>query len=44
MLLGKSREIAPEIIKRVSQNGNNTQVWLCLVDKVKSDVLKNNIA
>ena len=44
MLLEKSREIAPEGMKRLSQSRNNTQLWMCLVVKVKSDVLKNNIA
>ena len=35
MLLEKSREIAPEGMKQLSQWGNNTQVWMCLVVKVK---------
>ena len=35
MLLGKSREIAPERMKRLSQSGNNTELWMCLVVKVK---------
>ena len=37
MLLEKSGEIAPEGMKRLSQWGNNTQVWRCLVVEVKSD-------
>ena len=37
MLLKKSGEIAPEGMKRLSQWGNNTQVWRCLVVEVKSD-------
>ena len=41
---GKSREIAPERMKRLSQSRNNTQLWMCLVVKVKSDAVKNNIA
>ena len=40
----KSREIAPEGMKRLSQNGNNVQVWMCLVVKVMSDAVKSNIA
>ena len=34
-LLGKSKEIAPERMKRLSQSGNNTELWMCLVVKVK---------
>ena len=44
MLLEKSREIAPEGMKRLSQRVNDTQSWMCLVAKVKSDAVKNNIA
>ena len=44
MLLGKSREIAPEGMKRLSKSRNNTQLWMCLVVKVNSDAVKNNIA
>ena len=47
MLLGKSRgqlPIAPERIKHLGQSKNNAQLWMCLVVKVKSDVVKNNIA
>ena len=44
MLLGKSREIAPQRMKRLGQSGNNIQLWVCLVVKVKSDAVKNNIA
>ena len=40
-LLEKSREIAPEGIKRLSQSGKNTQLWMCLVVKVKSNAVKN---
>ena len=42
MLLEKSREIAPEGMKRLSQSGNDIQLWICLEVKVKSDVVKNN--
>ena len=41
---GEGRETAPEGMKRVSQSGNNTHLWMCLVMKVKSDAVKNNIA
>ena len=44
MLLGKSREIAPEKMKGLGQSENYAQVWMCLVVKVKSDAIKNNIA
>ena len=43
MLLEKSGEVAPEGMKRLSQSGNN-QLWMCLVVKVLSDAVKNNIA
>ena len=44
MLLEKSGEIAPEGMKRLSQSDKNTQLWMCLVVKVKSDAIKNNTA
>ena len=44
MLLGKSGEIAPKRMKRLSQSGNNTQLWMYLVVKVKSNAVKSNIA
>jgi len=44
MLLEKSREKAPEGMKKLSQSGNKAQLWMCLVVKVKSDAVKNNIA
>ena len=44
ILLEKSKEIAPEGMKRLSQSGNNSQLWMYLVVKVKSDAVKNNIA
>ena len=43
MLLEKSREKAPEGMKRLSQSENNTQLWMCLV-KVKSNAVRSNIA
>ena len=39
ILLGKSREM-----KMLSQSGNDTQLWLYLVMKVKSYAVKNAIA
>ena len=45
MLLGKSRGqilIAP--VRMLGQSGNDTQLWMCLVVKVKSNAIKNNIA
>ena len=44
MLLEKSREIAPEGMKNLSQSENNSQLWMCLVVEVKSGAIKNNIA
>ena len=44
VLLEKSRETAPEGMKRLSQSGNKAQVWMYLVVKVKSDAVMNSIA
>ena len=44
ILLEKRGEIAPEGIKRLSKSRNNTQLWLCIKVKVKSDDVKNDIA
>ena len=44
MPLGKSRQIAPERMKRLGKSRNNAQWWMRLVVKVKSDAVKNNIA
>ena len=46
-LLGKSRGlllIAPERMKCLGQRGNDAQLWMWLVAKVKSEAVKNNIA
>ena len=46
MLLEKSRGqllIAPERMQWLSQSRNDTQVWMCLVLKVKSDAVRSNI-
>ena len=40
MLLEMSREKVPDGMKRGSQNGNNTQLWMRLVMKVKSDAAR----
>ena len=40
-LLGESKEIAPERMKRLDQSGKDTQLWMCLVVKVKSSMLKS---
>ena len=45
MLLGKSRGqllTAPKRMKRLGQRGNDAQLWVCLVTKVKSDAVKNS--
>ena len=39
-LLEKSREITPEGMKRVRQNGNSTVLWMYLLVKVKYDAVK----
>ena len=44
MLLEKSEEITPKRMKRQSQSGNNSQLWMCLVVKVKSNAVKNKVA
>ena len=31
-------------MKRLSQSGNNSQLWMCLVVKVKADAIEHNIA
>ena len=44
LLLGKSRGqllIAPVRMKKLGQRGNNTQLCMCLVVKVKFEALKN---
>ena len=43
MILEKSGKIAPEIMKRLGQSGNYTQLWMCLVVKIKSSAVKNSI-
>ena len=43
MLLEKTGEIAPERMKSLSQSRNDTQLWMCLLLKVKSNAGKNNI-
>ena len=43
ILLEKNGEITPERMKQLSQSGN-TQLGMCLVVKVKSNAVKNNIA
>ena len=45
IVLGKSREIALKIMKRLGQSENHdTKLWMCLVVKVKFNPVKNNIA
>ena len=43
MLLESNGEIVPEGMKRLSQSGNNAQLWMCLVVKVKSNAARNII-
>ena len=44
MLLEKSRQIAPEGMKRLSQSRNDALWWMCLAVKVKSNAVRNNTA
>ena len=49
MLLGETRGqqllvVAPERMKWLGQSGNDTQLQMCLVMKVKSDAAKNSTA
>ena len=44
MLLDKSREVAPEGMKRLRQSGSIAQLWMYLVVKVKFNSIKNSIA
>ena len=41
---GEEWKNSPEGMKRLSQSKSSTNVWMCLVVKVKSDAVKNNIA
>ena len=46
MLLGKNGGqllVVPERMKWLSQSGNIAQLWMCLMVKVKSDAVKNNV-
>ena len=40
----EEQKIGSERMKRLSQSGNDAQLWLYLVVKVKSDAIKNNSA
>ena len=42
MLLENSGEIVQEGMKRLSQSGNNFQLWMFLVAKVKFNAIQNN--
>ena len=44
MLLVKSKDIALEGMKILSQSGNNIQLCMYLLEKVKSNAIKNDIA
>ena len=41
ILLGKSGEIAPERMKRLSQSRNDTQLWICLVASLVAQTVKS---
>ena len=40
---GEEQRNSSRGMKRLSQSGNNTQLGMCLVVKVKSDAVNNNI-
>ena len=40
MLLENSRELAPERLKRLSQSGNDGQLWMCLVVTVNGETME----
>ena len=40
----EQRTITAERMKQLGQSRNDTQLWKCLVMKVKSDAAKNSIA
>ena len=40
---GKQLLIAPDRMKWQGQSKNDTQLWICLAAKVKSDAVKNDI-
>ena len=42
--IGEERKNRSTGIKRLTQSRNNTQFWMCVVMKEKSDAVKNNIA
>ena len=44
MILEISGEITPETMKRKNQSKNNTQSWMGLVIRARSDAVKSNIA
>ena len=44
MLLGKNVETAPKRMERLGQRRKDAELWMCLLVKVKSDAIKNNIA
>ena len=39
----EEQTIGSERMKQLGQSGKDAQVWMCLVVKVKSDDVKNNI-
>ena len=41
---GGRLQMAPQRTKWLGLSGNDAQLWMCLVMKVKSDAVKNNIA
>ena len=42
--IGEERKNRSTGIKRLTQSRNNTQFWMCLVVKIESNAVKNNIA
>ena len=43
-ITGEEQRSSSRGMKRLSQSGNNAQLWMCLVVKVKSSAIKKKIA
>ena len=44
LLLEMGREMSPGGMKRLSQRGDNSQLWMCMAVKVKLSNIKNSTA
>ena len=43
-ITGEEQRNSSERMKKLSKSRNKDQLWMCVVVKVKSDAVKNNIA